>query len=1103
MRERDLIVGVLAAQAGFVTPSEVLAAAAGGLVDSSTDSLLTRLEKTGALNAERRKALEALAEQALAARNGDARAVLTTIGAASGAIETLVSAVAAGGNGVESEARAAAPIPLERPGQYTRLQELGRGSQSVVRAARDEIVGREVALKELVAVAEPGKDESSRAAQARFLREVRLVAGLDHPGIVNILELARREDGTLFCAQKLIRGETLQVRLARCHSLADRLALLRHVLDACQAMGFAHSKKVIHRDLKPSNIMVGEYGETVVVDWGLAKHREEAEHVVPLIASSPEPGLTVAGVALGTPAYMSPEQARGDLPAIDARSDVFSLGAILYQLLTGRPPFEGATSDHVLENVRAGSFPPVPTLAPSAPPELAAIAEHALSLRPSERYGDAEELAKELSAYLTGGRVRAYRYGTWELLRKFAASHRALTAGVAVALGALIVAASAAVVRLQLVRRDLARAFIQRAQLAEAESDWAKAAGFFAAARTQRDTSEARWGIALAAERAPERILSLQGPPDSFREVSLLPDGRVVVLSTAAKRLEVRDLDGKVLWTRESEVNAANATFARHQVRIVRADGFAYLDGGTGLELGVFEKKTTACRGQVWPPQLTNRNGKLLGRWEGRPEVTLATDVTLSAPICGVSSDGLLAAYRDHAARVHLISLPDGRELAQGPGGAIRTFLFTRHGLILVRQGSLDSVGAPEGDFSIMLGERPFTLEPPVAGGVALSPDGEMVVVARVGSNSADVVDLRTRRLRAVLHYPDGWPSFTFSADGQRIFAAGLGAKAQLVGWSLARDPNPTGHPGSWAPAYADFFVTCCRLAIPDGAVTSLNIFGEDGGFLGRESIPSGKTYYYLAEDGMFGIYDYRNGELTLRDIEEHRDRWRRQALRDSLYQVSRNGTRLVLLSANDGFEAWDAATDRVLLRDKTPVGFAEGRAAISRDGERVAWTGGTVGHVADLGSGVEHLFALDALVDGIHFSNDGLKLAVVTRTTLSVWDARTGRRLLGVPHAGNDRVRDLRWSEDDREIYVSSPGEFAMTIFDARTGERLARFPGTFGLISVVRPDLRAMLVVSSSNWDLLPLPPPASDAPAEGLTRTLARLGLALDGPDIVAAP
>src|SRR5262249_40167383 len=264
-------------------------------------------------------------------------------------------------------------VPDERIGQYARIEEIGRGGQSAVWRALDEFLGREVAIKEILPPKgeEPRGTASSTAFQ-RFLREARVTARLEHPSIVPVHELARRPNGALFCAQKLIRGETLRSRLDACKSLDDRLALLPHLIDACQAVAYAHSRGVIHRDLKPANIMVGAFGETVVVDWGLAKLRGQADDPFGAWASPPEPGLTAAGKALGTPAYMSPEQVRGAVAEIDERSDVFGLGVVLYELLTARLPFEGEDPAQVMTKVLEGKFRPVREICPEAPAELAA-----------------------------------------------------------------------------------------------------------------------------------------------------------------------------------------------------------------------------------------------------------------------------------------------------------------------------------------------------------------------------------------------------------------------------------------------------------------------------------------------------------------------------------------------------------------------------------------------------------------------------------------------------------------------------------------------------------------------------------------------------------
>jgi tRNA A-37 threonylcarbamoyl transferase component Bud32 len=1114
VQDRDLIVGVLAAQAGFVTPSEVLKAAAAGLVDGASGSLLTRLERTGALTEERRKLLEALVDQVLTARNGDAHAVLTSLGDTPEVIQTLVSAVGAPAAGTDS-LTSSPQIPLERPGQYTRLGELGRGSQSVVRVARDEFVGREVALKELVAFVHPARDESSRAARARFLREVRLVAGLDHPGIVSILELARREDGTLFCAQKLIRGETLQVRLAGCRSLADRLGMVRHVLDACQAMGFAHSRKVIHRDLKPSNIMVGEYGETVVVDWGLAKRQGEAEDAVPLQPSSSEPVLTVAGVALGTPSYMSPEQARGDLPAIDARSDVFSLGAILYQVLTGRPPFEGVTSEHVLENVRAGRFAAVRVLEADAPPELAAIAERAIRPEPGERYPDGEALAKEISAYLAGGRVSAYQYRTSELLRKFAARHRAILIGVAIAAGALLAAGILVAVRLHLTRLDLASSFLHRAYDAEQEGDWSKAAAYFAAARVQHDTTEERWGLAVASERFTERILSRHGPAESFADVSVLPDGRVIALGRAADRVEVREAEsGKTLWTRSGESLLDAAFLPAGRVRLKHPDDWSFHDPATGKELGRWPRSSGyPCPG-FYPPHAAILNGQLLRHPEGVAPSVLATEANAEWE-CAVSKDGQQVAYMDRVGELHLVSLDDGRELARRKFQPFQDLRFSRHGLIVFVRGRLDVLGGPEGDFSIELPEAKFGAFARVPrGGSAVSPDGELVAIAsHEGAPHSVVVDLRSRSIRAVIHYASGWPRLAFSLDGKRIFAAGMNNASLLNGWLLPPDDTPK-NPRWWS---AGWMSSSGRSAVLQNMSSGrFELYRQiepyrQGGTLGPLAASGvrslGPQTPRLAGDGpAVAFMNDDRSAVVLHDLEKDRVVWQHPCRFCTDFSVADDGSRLALVGA-DGLEVWDTRAERRIFQETGRLRPAGTFCTLSRDGRWLAWTLVDKLIMRDLDSGKELELTLDGAELGRRFSPDMAGLLAVTARSTTLWDTRTGRAIWKVVNDVPDSVDWIFWSPDGRAVSVVH-GLHATEVLDTGTGERLAWFPTLNRAVTPIRaeiyaPDLRWKAVAADTTWDTRPVPQPDETPAAESLARTLRRTGLEFRGAEVVAAP
>ncbi|MEK7469239.1 MAG: protein kinase [Planctomycetota bacterium] len=308
------------------------------------------------------------------------------------------------------------PDPADSSGppaapRYIPGPELGRGGFGSVIEATDTAIGRPVALKLLRA-------DAPLHTVERFRWEGRVTGRLEHPGVVPVHEIGRLHgNGQLFIAMKKIGGQDMH-RVIREGKWKLR-RLVEALRDACRAVAYAHAKGVIHRDLKPANIMLGEFGETLVVDWGLARVVAEPEETlrgaVPgsldLTAGSGETSqLTLDGDVLGTPAYMSPEQARGRLADIDRRSDVYSLGATLYEILAGQPPHAGATATECLESARRGNVEP-PSKRRPAPPELEAICLRALSPRSEDRYEGVAELSAELDAWLEGSKDRERREG--------------------------------------------------------------------------------------------------------------------------------------------------------------------------------------------------------------------------------------------------------------------------------------------------------------------------------------------------------------------------------------------------------------------------------------------------------------------------------------------------------------------------------------------------------------------------------------------------------------------------------------------------------------------------------------------------------------------
>ncbi len=341
---------------------------------------------------------------------------------------------------------------------------LGRGAMGEVFIGRDPDLRRNVAIKRMDV-----RHAKNPTLAARFANEVQITAQLDHPAIIPVYGLEPQADGTLAYSMKLIRGRTLKQLLNDTRALVEKHAPLPTdvqlparldiFLQVCNAIAHAHTRGVIHRDLKPDNIMVGSFQEVIVMDWGIARLMGGAEVITEDTAPSGRAERTQFGLALGTPRYMSPEQANGRNDELDGKSDQYALGLLLFELVSLRPGRSGKSAAHVLKRAAAGEKDPLVPLDPreKIPRELAAIVRKATALEPVRRYPDVAALAEDVRRYLRDEAVLAEPDTLAQRLARAISHHRQTTLAIGAILALLVVLTAALGVGAALGARELAR----------------------------------------------------------------------------------------------------------------------------------------------------------------------------------------------------------------------------------------------------------------------------------------------------------------------------------------------------------------------------------------------------------------------------------------------------------------------------------------------------------------------------------------------------------------------------------------------------------------------------------------------------------------------
>ncbi len=479
--DRNLLFGLLALQMNFIDREQLRAAMQAWVFDKQA-TLGDILSGQQALTADQRAKLDALVREHLAKHDNDAAKSLAAVGDAeirqklesitdinvqaslahvaplsATEFDPYATVVPEGPSRTGSANEKPSPLPagLLPPGamRFRLVRPHAKGGLGEVFVALDEELHREVALKEI-----QDRQADNPDSRTRFMLEAEITGGLEHPGIVPVYGLGAYPDGRPYYAMRFIRGDSLKDAIERFHqasaaglSAGERALELRSLLgrfvDVCNAIAYAHSRDILHRDLKPANIMLGKFGETLVVDWGLAKPIDQPEKTA---ATAPGEGSlmpmsmnsaskTLLGAAVGTPQYMSPEQAAGQLDQLGPGTDVYSLGATLYCLLAGQAPITDGDIRKVMQRVQLGDFPTPRAVKPDIDPALEAVCLKAMKLRATDRYPTARLLADDIEHWLADEPVSAWTEPWTRRTRRWIGRHATLVTGVASAVAVALV----------------------------------------------------------------------------------------------------------------------------------------------------------------------------------------------------------------------------------------------------------------------------------------------------------------------------------------------------------------------------------------------------------------------------------------------------------------------------------------------------------------------------------------------------------------------------------------------------------------------------------------------------------------------------------------